>query len=634
MGVNLETSNTTRPLSSDPESLKPLEPGITLASRYLVEEVIGIGGMGSVFRARDLHFPQILKMVAIKEMTNQVRDPGLKEIYYKNFEREANILASLSHPAVPMVYDFFEQGENVYLVMEFIQGKDLEEIVRDKNSHLSEELVTGWGIELCDVLQYLHTHKPEPIIFRDIKPSNIMVNQFGRIVLVDFGIAKAFQTGQKGTMMGTEGYSPPEQYRGEATPQVDVYALGATLHHLLTRIDPQQEPPFTFHERLIHEINPRVSLQLEGIIYKALEYHPENRFQSALEMKQALLGLARSAFPANRIEPAPTVIPISTINQGHKPIWTFVCEDEVRGTAAYESGAVFVGALDNNLYALEAATGKFLWKYPTGGAIVGRPAVKDHLLYFGSEDMKLHVVNPGTGKSLWTYKTNGYVRSSPCLSDNYAFIGSDDGYLHSLSLSNGHRVWRFQTGTPIRSTPLFSENLIYTGSEGGDFYCLDLFSSPKWHFRAKRAITSSPALLGEMIIFGSMDSILYAVDAHGGWEVWRYRLGKGTISSPAVDDARIYIGASDGNIYCIDGYAGREVWTYKTGHQVNGSPLVVDNFVFCGSVDGKFYCIEKPTGRLLWKYDTQKPITGTPLVVDDYVFIGSTDHYFYAFSIS
>ena len=600
----------------------------------MVEEVIGIGGMGSVFRARDLHFPQILKMVAIKEMSNQARDAGMKDVYYKNFEREANILASLNHPAIPMVYDFFEQGENVYLVMEFIQGRDLEEIIKDKDYALTEELVTGWGIELCDVLQYLHDHKPEPIIFRDVKPSNIMVNQFGRIVLVDFGIAKAFRSGQKGTMMGTEGYSPPEQYRGEASPHVDIYALGATLHHLLTRINPQQEPPFTFGERLIHEINPRISLQLESIIYKALEYYPENRYQSAAEMKQALVGLARSSFPTTHIDTPVSAGQAPAILKSHPPIWTFLCEDEVRGSAAYEAGCVYFGSLDNNLYALDAVTGKFLWKYPTTGAIVGRPVIHDHLIYVGSEDSNLHVVNPGTGKALWSYRTGGYIRSSPCISDNYVFIGSDDGFLHSVNLSNGRRVWKFQTGTSIRSTPLFLDNLIYFGSEGGDFYCLDLFSSPKWHFRAKRAITSSPAFVDELIVFGSMDGNLYGIDARMGWEVWRYRFGRGTISSPEIDDKRIYIGAIDGQIYCIDGESGKEIWVYKTDHQVNGSPAVTDDFLFCGSVDGNLYCLEKTSGKIRWKFDTGKPITGTPLIVDDYLFIGSTNHQVYAFTIA
>ena len=105
----------------------------------------------------------------------------------------------------------------------------MEAILKGRPDFIPEDQVIGWAIELCDVLEFLHNHKPEPIIFRDIKPSNIMINAQNRVVLVDFGIAKVFTTGQKGTMIGTEGYSPPEQYRGDATPLADIYAMGATL---------------------------------------------------------------------------------------------------------------------------------------------------------------------------------------------------------------------------------------------------------------------------------------------------------------------------------------------------------------------------------------------------------------------
>ncbi len=116
-------------------------------------------------------------------------------------------------------------------------------------------MVAHWGVELCHVIHYLHHHQP-PVIFRDIKPSNIMSDEHENIRLVDFGIAKLFEPDRKGTMIGTEGYSPPEQYRGEAGPLSDVYALGATLHHLLSRRDPRIEPPFSWHDRPLRQINP------------------------------------------------------------------------------------------------------------------------------------------------------------------------------------------------------------------------------------------------------------------------------------------------------------------------------------------------------------------------------------------
>ena len=119
------------------------------------------------------------------------------------------MLATLNHPAIPRIYDYFTQDDHSYLVLEFIHGKDLETVIADANGFLPEDQVISWAIQLCDVLSYLHAHKPDPIVFRDMKPSNVMINHNGDVVLVDFGIAKTFQSGQKGTMIGTEGYSPP-----------------------------------------------------------------------------------------------------------------------------------------------------------------------------------------------------------------------------------------------------------------------------------------------------------------------------------------------------------------------------------------------------------------------------------------
>ncbi len=174
--------------------------------------------MGAVYRARDLHFPKVVKLVAVKEMINQARDPLVRKTIVQNFEREANVLATLHHKSIPRIYDYFTEDDRSYLVMEFINGKDLEKVLTDADDYLPEDQIIAWAIELCDVLHYLHTHEPDPVIFRDMKPSNAMVDSYNHIILVDYGIAKHFEAGQKGTMIGTEGYSPPEQYRGEASP--------------------------------------------------------------------------------------------------------------------------------------------------------------------------------------------------------------------------------------------------------------------------------------------------------------------------------------------------------------------------------------------------------------------------------
>ncbi|MBC8078563.1 MAG: serine/threonine protein kinase, partial [Chloroflexales bacterium] len=227
-----------------------IQKGSVLQGRYAVEGPLGVGGMSMVYRGRDLRFKDVVRPCAIKEMYQSAPDSNTRLLNLKNFEREAGLLATLHHPAIPKVYDFFEESGKIYLVLELVPGKDLETALEENGEPFDEARVVRWGAQICDVLSYLHTHQPDAIVFRDMKPSNVMVTDDERIVLIDFGIARNLnRTDRKGTMIGTEGYSPPEQYRGMAEPQGDLYALGATLHHLLSSSDPRLETPFTFHER-------------------------------------------------------------------------------------------------------------------------------------------------------------------------------------------------------------------------------------------------------------------------------------------------------------------------------------------------------------------------------------------------
>ena len=589
--------------------------------------------MGSVYKARDLHFPNVVKRVAVKEMISQVRDPAMRETLIRNFEREANILATLEHPSIPRIYDYFTQNDRSYLIEEFVEGKDMEAMLSESSGFFSEAQVVQWALELCDVLGFLHDHKPEPIIFRDMKPSNIMINTYGHVMLIDFGIAKTFQTGQKGTMIGTEGYSPPEQYKGEAGPLSDIYALGATLHHLLTRRDPRLEAPFSFGERPIRQLNPSVSGELEAVINTAILYNPANRFPTALAMKEALENIAQkgggSSRPAQPGENLKTEAEAPIADTG-KLAWKFECEDEVRGTPLCHNGILLVGSYDHNLYALEAASGEFIWKYATDGGIVSRPGVHEGIIYFGSEDRRLHAIVQRSGKLSWTYFTDGPIRSSPLLAENHIFIGSDDGFMHAVNSMTGRRSWKTDVGSPVRSTPIIYNDLLFFGTEAGDFYCIDLRGQVKWRFKAKRAVTGSAIIEQDIIYVGSVDATFYALDIKSGFVIWRFRLGKASISTPCMEENLIFTGAIDNAIYCIDKNSAKEVWRFSTEHQVTGSPIIQKDSLYCGSVDGNLYCLEYRTGRLRWKYKTEGPITGSPIASDDKIFFGSTDHRVYA----
>lgn len=271
-----------------------LKSGTILHKRYEIVKVLGAGNFGTVYQARDKQAADTPRFVAIKQMPMQM---------IVDCERQADLRATLKHSAIPRIFDYFTTVTHSYLVRELIRGSNLEEILNSHKGFLKEKTVLHWAIQLCGALEVLHTHPVHPIIFRDLKPNNIMVDRANRVSLVDFELArvfpprffenriKKFSHFKKGFPIGTKGYSPPEQYRGIVTPRSDVYALGATLHHLLTKRDPRKKKPFTFQNHPVRSLNPAVSEGLEAIVMKAVQPQPAHRYSTAREMCQALKSL-------------------------------------------------------------------------------------------------------------------------------------------------------------------------------------------------------------------------------------------------------------------------------------------------------------------------------------------------------
>lgn len=272
---------------------KALVAGKVLNNRYEIVRRIGGGGMGAVYLAKDRNLGEVAR--AVKEMIESHLDDSQHEKAIADFKRESLLLTELEHPSIPTVYDYFydDASERFYLVMKFIPGSDLASRLRGTTGGRIDELtVTEWGVQIADVLHYLHT-RPQPIIYRDLKPANLMLDSnLDRIMLIDFGIARWVNKKEKGvTAVGTMGYAPPELFGGHADPRVDIYSLGATMFHLVTGADPQDNPllifDFTKNPRP-RQINPALSSEMEQILIRAVEYKPEHRFQTGAELRDAL----------------------------------------------------------------------------------------------------------------------------------------------------------------------------------------------------------------------------------------------------------------------------------------------------------------------------------------------------------
>lgn len=630
-----------------------LRANAVLHNRYKITGVLGGGGMGTVYQARDLNFGEVTKLVAIKEMQTIANDNALRQSMLKTFRREANLLAMLSHPAIPKIFDFFDISDRAYLVMEYINGSDLE-LLMSKTKELPIDKLIDWAIDLCDVLDYLHSQKPDPIVFRDMKPSNVMIDSLGRVRLIDFGIAKAFVSGVKNTMIGTEGYSAPEQYKGDVSPQSDIYSLGATLHQLLTRKDPRLEPPFSFHERPIPQYNTSAPEPLVQIVEKALSYNAVDRWKSCYEMKQALeefrrpvsgisvvmTGAAPNAPRPDAPRTAADGTDLFTTDQAGaiQPRWVFKTEDEIRGgpaTARHE--LALVGSYDRNMWAINLDTGEQVWKFPTKGGIAVTPAVDEgsRLVLFGSEDFTLYAVDFRNGRITWTYNTKDRIRSSVRIAHDHVFFGSDDGHVYALGLSSGRFLWAYDAGSPVRTRPFVTNDLIIFGNEAGEVAAISLSGQRKWNYRTKRAIMSSPHVnMDEGICYvGSTDGYMYALDAGNGFNSWRFRTNGPIIASPYEADGMLFFGSTDCILYAVNAQNGREKWRHVFNKPIVASPVVHKGALYVGCTDETFYCLDSTTGKELWKYKTGGAITGGARVIGDVLLFGSMDNKLYAFPV-
>ena len=260
--------------------------GTLVGKRYRILTQIGKGGMSTVYLAMD---SSLNKQWAVKEIRN-VTDPVQRDLVIRSLTVEANMIKRFDHPAIPRIVDLIEEKSSLFVVMDYVEGQTLSALLKKKGAQKEEDVV-DWGIQVCDVLDYLHRRKP-PVVFRDVKPSNIMLTPDGAIKLIDFGIALEIGKGAvdkpligDDRQLGTPGYGAPEQFdeHGVVDARTDIYALGATLFHLLTGSHPRKNGIVP-----IRQIRPELSEGLEQVIEKATRQNPDDRFQTCAEFAYAL----------------------------------------------------------------------------------------------------------------------------------------------------------------------------------------------------------------------------------------------------------------------------------------------------------------------------------------------------------
>jgi eukaryotic-like serine/threonine-protein kinase len=545
-----------------------------LKQRYQIISLLGQGGMGAVYKAEDIQLGN--RPVAVKEMSQRSLSP--QEIIEATdaFKREAHMLASLVHPNLPRIYDHFNEGGLWYLVMDYIEGKTLEEHLKAKGGMLPLDEVVALGIQLCTVLDYLHTRQ-KPIIFRDLKPTNVMLTPDGHLYLIDFGIARHFKPGQARDTanFGSPGYAAPEQYgKAQTTPRSDIYSLGATLHYLLSGSDPSDNPFIFGPLQLQRQVN---TSEIAPLISQMVALDANTRPESMAVVKKELQRITTEALLAQSSINAA----LSAPKKLSPSIGTLICTYDghaecVNAVAWSPDGTLIASASDDGTADVWDLNGDSIVSYDghsghTVHAVAWSP--DGTLVATGSSDNTADVWNL-EGDRIVSYNGHSMTVFAVAWSskENYIASGSNDKTVDVWDAEDGEFITSYSghsecvnavawspTGKRIASASDDDTVDVWDAEDG------ELVTSYSGHSDDVYAVAWSPN--GRRIASASDDETVQVWIANTGNLVVSYDEHSEYVRAVAwsPDGTRIASGSDDTTVQIWDATTARHIYTY-TGH--------------------------------------------------------------------
>ena len=638
-----------------------LTTGQLLDGRYRILTQVGRGGFAAVYKAEDM---QLRRQVAVKEMSQSGLSPKERGQAIEDFKREARMLANLMHPHLSHIYDHFSQGGHWYLVMDFIEGETLEDyVLRQPDHRLSLKETLAIGLELCSVLDYLHHCQP-PIIFRDLKPANIMCTPAKQVYLIDFGIARHFKPGQiKDTVpFGSPGYAAPEQYgKAQTTPRSDIYSLGVLLHYLLSGEDPSERPFFLSPLRIY---GSRELTNLEDLLHHMTRLDQENRPANIAEV-QARLQILATRRPEKRIFTVPDtqtdapervreryssgqeLLPPETSSPRRERILE---KPENPSRRKVLIGSLLTGA------AVTAGVGTFLALHSTSHNFTVVPARKAQppssvagssfpdVMFgfdaqhtgFNTHEHTLNVTNVSRLSEWWSpQQLEADFFFSPIISGNTIYVGSYKGPVYAFDAGSGKLRWVSEeyrtTNTGGNSTPAVVNGVVYICLQQEGVYALDATTGHRRWFSPTTDTLGSSLVVANGLVYITGYTHIYAFDATTGNLRWTSSsTGTSFSASPVVANGLVYVCVNrntpgTGQIAAFDAMSGKLRWLSEPisgGVDLNASPTVANGMVYIGAPGG-LAAFDAQKGFLRWRTSPAKDFTSgsTAVVANDLVYL-------------
>ncbi|HUN23572.1 MAG TPA: protein kinase [Anaerolineales bacterium] len=565
-----------------------------LADRYRILQVIAQGGQGRVYLAADTRLSE--RRVAVKELLINEATQTRAQAAINFFKTEASMLAQLRHPNLPVIFDYFTSGENTYLVMEYIEGKTLANLMSESPLGLPENQVRDWANQLIDVINFLHAQNP-PIIFRDLKPANIMLDKHGHIKLIDFGIARVFKEvrgpSQDTIIAGTPGYLPPEQYGNSQTDaRSDLYALAVTLLVLLTGIEPGH---YGFQLPPVRSLRPDVSQQMESALNGALRFDPAQRFSTVRHFGEILNGNTAHA----SAQQAPTQL---------EP--TYATSTVVRPNSP---------ATEQRPYTPTPKSTSWLWlALPLGIAAVACVGI----LYFGLPTLQaMFGTNPDLGTQLET---------AAAMTVEVAFAQTNQAQPEAQASTPAPLSNPTATHTPLlpsptpptpSATPSPTEDLslsavrngyiVFDAIRGGDedIYIMNGDGSDE------RPLVTEPGNQQEADISSNGKVVAFNWQVDNAWEIWTIEVDGSNLNKVPISQPSPRLPAWHPSQPILAFEAGGQLWVYgsqggNTAQLTNGNPHRAANW----SPDGKkIVCMTQVDGT--WQISVVNVETGVETLI-------------------
>jgi outer membrane protein assembly factor BamB len=326
-----------------------------------------------------------------------------------------------------------------------------------------------------------------------------------------------------------------------------------------------------------------------------------------------------------RGNPAMTGVATGRLPDNLQILWQFDTKEAIEGAPAVENGVVYVASFDEYLYAIDLATGKERWKYK-GGSFKAAPALHRGKVYVGDQDGLFHCVDAATGTKRWTFPTEGEIPGGANFFNDRILIGSHDETLYCLD-DTGKVLWKIKTEGPVNGAPVVSNGKTFVAGCDGKLHVIDAnLGKEESNVELAGQAAATASAVGDLLYVGTMTNEVQAVDWKQGKIAWTFRPARRAqpfYGSAAVTDKLVIAGSRDKKVYALDRLTGKEVWSTETGGRIDASPVVVGDRIYIGALDGKLYILDLATGKVLAKIDLGSPVTGSPAAVDGRLLIGT-----------